>query len=78
MLTGKCLSLFSLNHNKSHLLFISSSNHKHIRNMNLGVFSRVVMRQSFQKNIGFTDNKMHILKKKNIPTIQFIKNIYVI
>ena len=71
LLTGKCFSLFSLNHNKSRLLFISSSNHKHIRNMNLEVFSRVVMRLGFQKKYWFfLDNKMHILKNKNIPTIQ--------
>ena len=69
MFTGMCFSLFSLNYNKSQLLFISSSNEKHIRNMNLEVFSRVVMRLSFQKNIGFSYNKMHILKKKNLPTI---------
>ena len=49
MLTGKCFSLFSLNHNKSQLLFISSSYCKHIRNMNLEVFSRVIMRLGFQK-----------------------------
>jgi len=46
--------------------------------MNLEVFSRVVMRSGFQKNIGFSNNKMHILKKKNIPIIPLIENIYVI
>ena len=68
MITGKCFSQFSLNHNKSQLFFISSSQHKNFRNMNLEVFSKVVMRLGFQ--LVFSDNKMHILKKKNIPTIQ--------
>ena len=44
MLTCKCFSLFSLNPNKSQLLFVSSSYHSHIRNMNLKIFYRVIMR----------------------------------
>ena len=70
ILTGKCLSLFSLNHNKSQMLFISSSNHKHIRNINPDVFSMVVMTLGFQKILVFSDKKMHIFKKKNMPKIQ--------
>ena len=66
ILTSKCFSLFSRDHNKSQLLFISSSNHKHIKNMNLEVFSRVVMRLGFQKILVFSDNKIDILKKKNL------------
>jgi len=57
MLTGKCFSQFSLNHNKSKLLFISSSYHKHIRNMNLEFFSRVIMRLCFQKVLVFQITK---------------------
>jgi len=68
MLTGKYFSPFSLNHNKS--LLLSSSYHKHIRNMNVEVFFQGYNEVEPPKSIGFLDNKMHILKKKNIPTIQ--------
>jgi len=49
MLTYKYFSLFSLNPNKSQLLFISSSYYNYIGNMNLKVFYMVIMRLDFQK-----------------------------
>jgi len=76
MPTGKCLSLFSVNHNKSMLLFISSSNHNHIRNMNLKVFFRVVMRSGFQKILVFQINE-HLKEEEHIYN-PIIENIYVI
>jgi len=58
MLTHKCFSLFSLNPNKSQLLFISSSYHNLIRNMNLKVFYMVIMRLDFQKVLIFQITKI--------------------
>ena len=57
MLIDKCFSLFSLNENKSQFLLFSSSYHKHIRNMNLEVVPKVIMRLSFQKVLVFQITK---------------------
>ena len=70
MLTCKCFSLFSMNHNKSQFLFISSLYHKHIRNNESWGLFHGYKEVGLPNSFGFLDNKMHILKKKNIPTIQ--------
>jgi len=51
--TGKCFSLYPRNTNKPQFLFISSSYYNHIRNMNIKVFCRVIMRSDFEKILGF-------------------------
>jgi len=51
ILTGKYFALFPLTPKKTQLLLISASYHNHIRNMNLKVFYRVIMRLGFQKKI---------------------------